>query len=109
MIRKRLILTLLIKDKLFVNSHNFNLQTVINLYTIARHLNFDAIDELVILNVSRGEKNLDRFCEQVKEIATNCFVPISAGGGVRSIDDFNKLLRSGADKVIINTAAKPLS
>ena len=105
MIRKRLILTLLIKDELFVNSRNFNLQTVINLYTIAQHLNFEAIDELVILNVSRGEKNLDRFCEQVKEIATNCFVPISAGGGVRSIDDFNKLLRSGADKVIINTAA----
>jgi len=105
LLRKRLILSLLIKGELFVNSRNFKLQTIINLYTIAQHLNFEAIDELVILNVAREDKNIDRFCEQVKEIATNCFVPISAGGGVKSIEGFTKLLRSGADKIIINTAA----
>ena len=105
MVRKRLILSLLINNDCFVNSCNFKLQNIINLETIMEHLNFEAIDELVILNVSRGEKDINLFCEQIKEIAKNCFVPISAGGGVKSIEDFNKLLRCGADKVIINTAA----
>jgi len=105
MIRKRLILSLLIKDNLFVNSRNFELQNIINLDTIVQHLNFEAIDELVILNVSRAEKNLVKFCENIKEIGKNCFVPIAVGGGVKSVDNFKQLLRSGADKVIINTAA----
>ncbi len=105
MVKKRLILTLLINQESFVNSRNFKIQNIINLETIVEHLNFEAIDELVILNVARNEKKLDRFCEHIKEISKNCFIPIAAGGGVKSVDDFNKLLRSGADKIIINTSA----
>lgn len=105
MIRKRLILSLLIKDTFFVNSRNFDLQAIIDLDALIQHLNFEAIDELIILNVSREKKDLDKFCEQIKEIAKNCFVPISAGGGIKIIEDFHKLLRSGADKIVINTVA----
>ncbi|MBN2517354.1 MAG: imidazole glycerol phosphate synthase subunit HisF [Candidatus Altiarchaeota archaeon] len=105
MIKRRFILCLLLDNGVFMNSRNFELNPVGNIETIEQYLNFEAIDELIIVNVERGEKDLDRFCAGVKEVAKRCFVPITAGGGVKSIEDFQKLLNSGADKVIINTAA----
>jgi len=105
MIKRRLILCLLLNKGIFMNSRNFDLNPVGNIETIEQYLDFNSIDELVILNVERGEKNMDEFCAGVADVATRCFVPIAAGGGVKSIDDFHKLLNSGADKVIINTAA----
>ncbi|MCX5908499.1 MAG: imidazole glycerol phosphate synthase cyclase subunit, partial [Deltaproteobacteria bacterium] len=63
-----------------------------------------AIDELVLLNVSRNGKSVDRFARHLETIGRYCFIPIAAGGGVRRIDDFHRLLHSGADKVVVNTA-----
>ncbi len=103
--QKRFILTLLLRDGLFANSNQFCLQSVGNIETIVQYLNFEAIDELVILDVSRGEKNVDRFADHIRQITRECFVPITAGGGVRTVGDFKKLLNSGADKICINTRA----
>ena len=105
MIKRRLILCLLLNKGIFMNSRNFELNPVGNIETIEQYLDFNSIDELIIVNVDRGEKEMNEFATGVADVATRCFVPIAAGGGVKGIDDFHKLLNSGADKVIINTAA----
>ena len=88
-------------------SRNFRLQKVGDLKWLKANYNFShisfSIDELVVLDVTRDEKNPVAFCETLKELTEGCFVPIAAGGGVRSVEHARILLRSGADKVIVNT------
>ena len=88
-------------------SRNFRLQRVGDLRWLQKNYDFSqvafSIDELIVLNVSRGERDLTRFCDHLKSLSEGCFVPIAAGGGVRSLADARMLLRSGADKVVVNT------
>jgi len=106
-VRKRLIFALLFDSGKFMLSRNFRLQQVGDLTWLEKNYNFRetalAIDELVVLNVERSRGSLDQFFEHVKRLNDDCFVPIAAGGGIRSVEDARKLLRSGADKVVINT------
>ena len=62
-------------------------------------------DEICFLDITASNENRDTIYEVVKETSKKCFVPLTVGGGVRSVDDINKLLNCGADKVSINTAA----
>ena len=62
-------------------------------------------DEICFLDITASNENRDIIYDVVKETSKNCFVPLTVGGGVRSIEDINKLLNCGADKVSINTAA----
>jgi len=62
-------------------------------------------DEICFLDITASNENRDTIYEVVKETSKRCFVPLTVGGGVRSVDDINKLLNCGADKVSINTAA----
>ncbi len=62
-------------------------------------------DEICFLDITASNENRDTIYEIVKKTSKRCFVPLTVGGGVRSIDDINKLLNCGADKVSINTAA----
>ena len=62
-------------------------------------------DEICFLDITASNENRDTIYEVVKKTSKNCFVPLTVGGGVRSIEDINKLLNCGADKVSINTAA----
>ncbi len=57
------------------------------------------IDEIVILNISRKKNNLKTFPKLIKD----CFIPITAGGGISSIKDVDFLIKNGADKILINT------
>ena len=57
------------------------------------------------MDITASNENRDTIYEVVKETSKKCFVPLTVGGGVRSVDDINKLLNCGADKVSINTAA----
>jgi cyclase len=88
-------------------SRNFRLQAVGNLDWLQRNYDFarisNYIDELVVLDVTREKRNLDEFCEVLKSITLNNFVPITAGGGVKDVDFARRLLRSGADKILINS------
>jgi len=59
-------------------------------------------DELVLLNITQ---NIKETAEYLAEITKKCFMPIAAGGGVKTIEDAEILFKSGADKVIVNTAA----
>ena len=60
-------------------------------------------DELIFLNICRDRRNIDLIEPVVVELARNCFVPLSVGGGINSVEDAMRLFVSGADKVIINS------
>jgi cyclase len=63
-------------------------------------------DEIVVLDVTRpGQGTRENFDAVVSEFARRCFVPLSAGGGVRTLDDVHRLIDIGADKVVVNTGA----
>jgi cyclase len=62
-------------------------------------------DELTFLDITASHENRGIMLDVVRRTAEACFMPLTVGGGVRSIDDIRKLLASGADKVSINTAA----
>ena len=89
-------------------SRNFRLQKVGGLRWLQDNYNFShisySIDELIVLDVTPGEKMRDEFCAALKLITEGCFVPIAAGGGVRTIEHARNLLRAGADKIVINSA-----
>jgi cyclase len=107
MLKKRIIFTLLYDSGSFMLSRNFRLQRVGNLNWLQHNYNFTHIaffiDELIVLDVTRGQRNLDAFCQTLEALTTGCFVPIAAGGGVRSVAQARQLLRSGADKIVVNT------
>ena len=88
-------------------SRNFRLQKVGDLNWLRKNYNFSqvafSIDELIVLDVSRAEHDLNRFCDHLKVLTEDSFVPIAAGGGLRSLSDARNLLRSGADKIVVNT------
>ena len=62
-------------------------------------------DEICFLDITASNENRDTIYEVVKDTSKKCFVPLTVGGGVRSVEDISKLLNCGADKVSINTAA----
>ena len=62
-------------------------------------------DELCFLDITASHENRDTIFSVVERTANRCFMPLTVGGGVRTIDDIRKLLEAGADKVSINTAA----
>ena len=107
MLKKRLIFTLLFESNQFMLSRNFQLQRVGNLNWLEKNYRFShiafSIDELIVLDVSRDERDLDNFCNHIKDVTRECFVPIAAGGGIKNIEHARTLLRSGADKVVINS------
>lgn len=107
MLRKRIIFTLLYDHGQFMLSRNFRLQRVGNIEWLEKNYNFSqiafSIDELIVLDVSRGDRNFNSFCECLKRLTKGCFVPISAGGGIRNLEQAKELLRSGADKIVVNT------
>lgn len=108
MLRKRIIFTLLYDNGHFVLSRNFRLQRVGDLAWLNRNYNFSRIafhiDELIVLDVSRSQRDSQKFCQMLREFSQGCFAPIAAGGGVRSVAGARALLQSGADKVVVNSA-----
>tara|TARA_B100000965_G_scaffold280356_1_gene238184 strand:+ start:589 stop:1344 length:756 start_codon:yes stop_codon:yes gene_type:complete len=62
-------------------------------------------DEICFLDITASNENRDTIYNVVKDTSKKCFVPLTVGGGVRSVEDISKLLNCGADKVSINTAA----
>ena len=105
MLKKRIIFTLLYSGDSFVLSRNFRLQRVGDLNWLLQNYDFEKvasfIDELIVLDVTRGSYNSDSFLDALKAISANCFIPIAAGGNVRSVDQARNLLRSGADKIVV--------
>lgn len=89
-------------------SRNFGLQTVGGLDWLRESYSFDAIafsiDELVVLNVGRAKRDIEKFSHDLMCLSKSYFLPISAGGGIRSLDDAYMLLNANVDKLVVNTA-----
>jgi cyclase len=108
MLKPRLLFTLLIQHGKYMLSRNFRLQNVGDLNWLKEYYDFDAIafsiDELVVLNVDREEKDAKDFARHLSELVRNCFMPLAAGGGIRSLEDAFTIMNAGADKLVVNTA-----
>ena len=102
---KRLIFTLLYAEKHFFLSRNFRLQKVGDIDWLFQNYDFinltNYIDELIILNISKKKIESD-FLKAIKNISKKTFIPIGTGGGIEKLEDVQKLLDSGSDKIVIN-------
>lgn len=72
---------------------------------VARKYNEEGADEITFLDITASHESRDTTYETVERMAAEVFIPLTVGGGVRTVDDIRKLLNAGADKVAINTAA----
>ena len=112
---KRIIPVLFIKNGLIVRSQNFSRHQVIgNVINQAKRLNEWFADELICIDISDNNfydlgrddhqvKSIDNIIEIIKQMSKVVFMPFSVGGGIRTLDDAVIRIRSGADKIIINT------
>ena len=72
---------------------------------VAKKYNSQGADEITFLDITASHERRDTTVEVVEKIAENVFIPLTVGGGIRSLDDIQIMLNAGADKVSINTAA----
>ena len=106
MLKNRIIPCLDVKNGRVVKGINFvDLQDAGDPVEQAKIYSDGGADEICFLDITASNENRDTIYEVVKETSKKCFVPLTVGGGVKNVEDINKLLNCGADKVSINTAA----
>ena len=106
MLKNRIIPCLDVKNGRVVKGINFvDLKDAGDPVEQAKIYSDGGADEICFLDITASNENRDTIYNVVKDTSKKCFVPLTVGGGVRSVDDINKLLNCGADKVSINTAA----
>jgi len=106
MLKVRIIPCLDVKDGRTVKGVNFvDLVDAGDPVEQARLYDAEGADELCFLDITASHENRDTLYDVVARTASQCFMPLTVGGGVRSTEDIRKLLLAGADKVSINTAA----
>ena len=106
MVARRIIACLDVHDGHVVKGVQFqNLQTMGDPVQLAKKYGEDGADEVTFLDISATIEGRATLLKTVEETAKNLFVPLTVGGGVKSVEDARRLLRAGADKVAINTAA----
>lgn len=106
MLKIRVIPCLDVKDGRVVKGVNFvDLRDAGDPVEQAKIYDYEGADELCFLDITASSDNRDIIYDVVSRTAEACFMPLTVGGGVRDINDIRKLLRAGADKVSINTAA----
>ena len=106
MLKNRIIPCLDVKNGRVVKGINFvDLKDAGDPVEQAKVYSDGGADEICFLDNTASNENRETIYEVVRKTSEKCFVPLTVGGGVRSIEDINKLLNCGADKVSINTAA----
>ncbi len=106
MLAKRIIPCLDVKDGRVVKGVNFvNLRDAGDPVEIAAAYEAEGADELTFLDITASHEKRDIILDVVRHTAEKVFMPLTVGGGVRTLDDIRNLLKAGADKVAINTAA----
>ena len=106
MLKNRIIPCLDVKNGRVVKGINFvDLKDAGDPVEQAKIYSDGGADEICFLDITASNENRNTIYDVVKKTSKKCFVPLTVGGGVRSIDDISKLLNCGADKVSINTAA----
>ncbi|AIY04862.1 imidazole glycerol phosphate synthase subunit HisF [Planococcus sp. PAMC 21323] len=106
MLTKRIIPCLDVKEGRVVKGVSFvELRDAGDPVELARFYDKQGADELVFLDISASHEGKETMIEVVKIVATELSIPFTVGGGIRSLEDMKRLLRAGADKVSLNTAA----
>jgi cyclase len=106
MLAKRIIPCLDVKDGRVVKGVNFiNLQDAGDPVENAKFYDTERADELVFLDITASHERRNIILDVVQRTASEVFMPLTVGGGIRTLDDIRNLLNAGADKVSINTAA----
>jgi imidazole glycerol-phosphate synthase subunit HisF len=106
MLKMRVIPCLDVKDGRVVKGVNFfDLVDAGDPVAQARFYDREGADELCFLDITASAENRDTLYDVVRRTAEECFMPLTVGGGVRTVEDIRRLLLAGADKVSINTAA----
>ena len=109
MLKTRVIPTLLVRDVGLVKGERFDSWRRVGAPMQAvKVYNMRDVDELILLDIEATPENREPDYELISSLAEECFVPLAVGGGIRSIEMVRRLLRVGADKVCINTAAYAL-
>lgn len=106
MYAKRIIPCLDVKNGRVVKGMSFvNLVDAGDPIECAKQYDKQGADELVFLDITASSDNRSIMIDMVKKVAESIFIPFTVGGGVRTVDDFTDILRAGADKVSVNSAA----
>ena len=106
MYAKRIIPCLDVKNGRVVKGISFvNLVDAGDPVECAKQYDAQGADELVFLDITASSDSRNITIDMVEKVANTIFIPFTVGGGIRSVDDFNALLRAGADKVSVNSAA----
>lgn len=104
--KNRLIATLLVHEGNVVQARRFRRTNMVgSAFTAVDFFNTWTVDEIMVLEVSYSEAYLERFVDIVENLSRRCFVPLTVGGKVNSLDMVRRYTRAGADKVVLNTAA----
>lgn len=106
MITKRIIPCLDVKDGRVVKGVNFaGLADVSSPVELARYYSDQGADELVFYDITASVEGRQLFTDVLREVASQIFIPLTVGGGIRTVDDFDRVLKCGADKVSVNSGA----
>ena len=106
MFTKRIIPCLDVKDGRVVKGVNFvDLKDAGDPVEIAAAYDKAGADEVVFLDITASSDGRSTVVDMVSKVASQVFIPFTVGGGIRTVDDFKVLLREGADKISINSAA----
>ena len=106
MITKRIIPCLDVKNGRVVKGVNFlNLADVSSPVSLAMYYSENGADELVFYDITASAEGRALFTDVLREVASTIFIPLTVGGGINTVDDFDRVLKCGADKVSVNSGA----
>ena len=106
MITKRIIPCLDVKNGRVVKGVNFEgIQDVADPVDMARLYNASGADELVFYDITASVEGRTLFTDILRRVASEVFIPLTVGGGINTLDDFDRVLKCGADKVSVNSGA----
>lgn len=106
MLTKRIIPCLDVRDGMVVKGKNFGgIREVETPVALAQKYNLSGADELVFYDITASSEGRALFSDALKAVASCIFIPLTVGGGINSLDDFDRVLKCGADKVSVNTGA----
>ena len=106
MLAKRIIPCLDVRDGRVVKGTNFTgLRDISNPVELARYYNDSGADELVFYDITASAEGRKLFTDILRRTASEVFIPLTVGGGINTVDDFDRVLKCGADKVSVNSGA----
>ena len=106
MLAKRIIPCLDVRDGMVVKGKTFiGIREVESPVSLAQKYNLSGADELVFYDITASSEGRALFADTLKQVASCIFIPLTVGGGINTVEDFDRVLKCGADKVSVNTGA----